>query len=176
MSNSNRAIREHIKKRSTSIRNIAEVGIWDGVTAGGAYFEACRHWDFATGTMLLYTRESGYHSGGWWKNPAYERCYHLSISFRDTLTLQPCGFNKKLARLWCEHIFRDMNRFTWYESPVSDKGKYLGVHHWRVFCDPAWKPIIPPKEVYSRDNTPSDYKTTSEISNLRASAQSAEGN
>ena len=30
-------------------------------------------------TSLIYTMDEGMHSIGWWKNPDYARCYHLSL-------------------------------------------------------------------------------------------------
>lgn len=151
-----------VGKSSILARTLAERGVWDGVRPEGAYYESCRQYEPVTGTVLIYTRENGYHTGGWWKNPAYERCYHLSISFRDPKTRQPRDFDVPLAELWCREILRDMIRFTWFESPKTPEGRALDVRHWRVFCDLAWKPIVPPGEVYSRGDTPAGYRTTSE--------------
>lgn len=37
------------------------------------------------------------------------------------------------------------------------------VHHYRLFCDKAWKPILPRGEVYSKDWTPADWKSWSDV-------------
>ena len=59
-------------------------GTFDGRYAD-AYFQNCRMVHPFRGITIAFTRDVGYHSSGWWKNPDFERCYHLSIwkSFSD---------------------------------------------------------------------------------------------
>lgn len=115
------------------------------------------------GTTLLFTRESGYHSGGWWKNPDYERCYHLSVSFFDPETLSPRPFSQKDADHWVKMFFRGNERLLWCEPPATKNGRALGVWHYRLFCDEGWQPIKPRGEVYGREFTEAGWKSFSEI-------------
>lgn len=46
----------------------------------------CSGFHESSGTKLIFTRDAGMHSSGWWKNPDYERCWHLSLSFVSPLT------------------------------------------------------------------------------------------
>lgn len=62
------------------IRQVASSGFFDGQTVD-SYFEDCRWFLQKYGCFLVYTRDVGHHSCGWWKNPDYERCYHLSLSW-----------------------------------------------------------------------------------------------
>lgn len=129
---------------------------------------ACAHYDRATFANMIFSRDAGMHSSGWWKNPDYERCYHLSISFAVASSLigvQPTRLphNPKEAALWCEALFGEDKRYLWVEGPFSEHGRAYGVFHYRLFCDPAWKPIQPRGEVYSRDWTPADWKGWSDV-------------
>jgi hypothetical protein len=93
------------------------------------------------------------HTSGWFKNPDYERCYHLSLSFWDLERHKHEPFDNKLARIWVNLFYGDWVKYIWEEGP-SDESRERGmgeVRHYRVMCDPAWQPIIPRKEVYSRD-------------------------
>lgn len=117
---------------------------------------------------MIFSRDSGMHSSGWWKNPDYERCFHLSISFSHLSPLigvreQLLPQDHKIARAWCELLFRDHVRLLWAEPPFSAGGKARDVWHYRLFCDPHWKPILPRGEVYSRDWTPADWKSWSDV-------------
>ena len=128
----------------------------------------CSHYHRDTSANMIFSRDTGMHSSGWWKNPDYERCYHLSISFAAVSSLigvapSRLPHNPKEAARWCEVLFGDDKRHLWVEGPFSDHGKAFGVWHYRLFCDPAWKPITPRGEVYSRDWTPSDWKSWSDI-------------
>lgn len=49
--------------------------------------------------IVIMTRDIGYHTSGWWKNPDYERCFHVSISY-------PGGTNKKKDRMAFKIPFR----------------------------------------------------------------------
>ena len=69
------------------IAKVAKNGTFDGMEMTD-YFENCRWFVERYDCIIILTRDVGYHSSGWWKNPDYERCYHLSISF-------PCGLNRE---------------------------------------------------------------------------------
>jgi len=126
----------------------------------------CRHLLAVTpieSARLIYTRDVGHHESGWWKNPDYERCLHLSISFCVNPTDAPLPFRKSFAEKVARAFFGDDCRKAWIEPPYSPEGKRCDVHHYRVFCDPAWSPILPRGEVYDRTNTPASWKSFSEI-------------
>lgn len=112
---------------------------------------------------MIYTRDVGHHSSGWFKNPDYERAMHLSISFCVNPTDQPLPFDRKQAEKIARAFFEDDCSKAWVEPPYSTDGKRCGVYHYRIFCDPGWNPIVPRREVYSKDDTPSDWKSFSEI-------------
>ena len=105
---------------------------------------------------ILFTRDIGYHTSGWWKNPDYERCYHLSISFRG-------GNEKKALAQIIDYLFGSFKNLIWVEPPYSDHGKKMEVWHYRLFCDEHWQPIKPRGEVYSTQFTERNWKSFSEI-------------
>lgn len=139
----------------------AQMGTWDGRSMTH-YFRLCKAFHVPTGTLLILTRDVGYHSSGWWKNPDYERCFHLSLSYHS-----PGGESlpqdHSQSALWIDAIFGDDKRYLWTESPYSHDGKRQDVWHYRVFCDPAWKAILPRGEVYSRELTEAGWKSYSDV-------------
>jgi hypothetical protein len=151
-----------------------------------AYYQRCTHFHWKTGTLIIFTRDSGHHSSGWMKSPDFERCRHLSLSFRapfperdptslaNIFTLSAllrnaervmplAPFNTALAAEWVKLIHGDDRRWSWEEGPFSNEGKELGVRHWRVFCDPVWQAIKPRGEVYSKDLTEKGWRSWSEV-------------
>jgi len=116
-----------------------------------------------TGTTLVFTYDEGMHSCGWWKNPDYERCYHLSLSFFDPITLANVPHNKKIAKEWLDAFYGNDCNYIWAEPPYSNAGKEKDIWHYRLFCDINWKPILPRKEVYSTEFTPNSWISFSEI-------------
>jgi len=60
-------------------------------------------------------------------------------------------------------LFGDNRRWTWCEGPYTDEGKQCGVFHYRLFCDPAWQPLKPRGEVYTREFTEAGWKSYSEL-------------
>jgi hypothetical protein len=128
-----------------------------------AYVDRCRQVDYRNGIVLLFTRDVGHHSNGWWKNPDFERCWHLSVSFFDPLTLEPRQFVAALAWRYAKLMFGADACWSWIEPPYSPAGKLRGVHHYRVFADEAWRPMKPRGEVYSKDFTEKGWKSFSEI-------------
>ena len=122
----------------------------------------------STGTRLIFSFDTGHHSSGWWKNPEYERCWHLSISFHDPLTGKPAPKDVKLTDRWLEAFYGDNRRYVWSESPYSEHGKITDTWHYRIFCDQAWQPIVPRGEVYSREFTEAGWLSFSELQSEHA--------
>lgn len=120
---------------------------------------------YTDGTVLIFTRDEGMHTSGWWKNPDYERCLHLSLSFRDPRTGEPTGHHDRyLADEWCRLFFRHMCRLIWAEPPFSPEGKVHATWHYRVFMAEDWKtPILPRGEVYTREFTKAGWKSWSDV-------------
>lgn len=131
----------------------ASLEIWNGQDSISEnciwYLESC-------GGTVIFTKEVGYHSSGWWKNPEYERCWHLSISFRG-------GNEKKALREIIDNLFKPYQNLIWVEPPYSKEGKSLDVWHYRLFCDINWHPIKPKGEVYSTQFTERNWKSFSEL-------------
>lgn len=132
----------------------AQQGIWEGQEIT-EYFESCIWYSEKYECNMIFTKENGYHSGGWWKNPDYERCYHLSISF-------PGGKNQNKLNKILDGLFGANKKMLWEEPPYSPEGKEMGVWHYRLFCDPNWKAIIPKGEVYNTHLTERGWKSFSE--------------
>jgi hypothetical protein len=131
---------------------------------GAHYLESCKALHQPTGTLMIYTRDSGHHTSGWFKNPDYEYCLHLSLSFREPSDPdQPRDFDKALAAEWAELFFGENKRFIWAESPKSPEGIFLQVQHYRVFCDAHWQPFVPRGEVYSTEFTEKGWQSWSEL-------------
>lgn len=135
-----------------------------------AYLDYC-HFDSAlTRTRVIFTRDSGHHLSGWFKNPEFERCWHLSLSaFPDNVqtdghlleTHQPAT-----QRLFLRAFFKGDAPKTWLESAKTPEGQRLGVVHFRLFADPRWVPIHPRGEVYTREFTELGWKSASELGNV----------
>jgi|SRR6478672_6289943 len=129
--------------------------LWQGKEIDD-YFRKCQWYSQKYECIIIFMRETGYHSGGWWKNPDYERCWHLSISF-------PGGRNQKHFEKIINSLFGDNKRYLWTEAPYSDQGKQSEVWHYRLFCDENWKAIMPRGEVYTTHFTEQGWKSFSEI-------------
>jgi hypothetical protein len=112
---------------------------------------------------IIFTRDIGHHSSGWWKNPDYERCFHLSISFLVNPTDEPLPFRPKIGERIAKAFYGEDVRKVWCERPYSEEGKIRDVHHYRLFCDPLWTPILPRGEVYRKDETPAGWLSFSEL-------------
>ena len=126
-------------------RRCAMAGFFDGTAATQWLVQYCRHetpW-MDTDARIVFTRDVGHHSSGWWKNPDYERCWHLSVSFRD-------GYTKARGDAMARMFFGSDVRKCWIEPPYSAEGRQIEVWHYRLFCDAAWCPIQPRGEVYTK--------------------------
>lgn len=143
--------------------NQAFSGMFDGTGKTMGYLEACRAIHVPSGTIMIFTRDEGYHSSGWFKNPDYERCIHLSLSFRDPLTLKYVSKDNKLTKEWVDLFFHGCMDKVWAEPPSYEEGKKTETWHYRVFCDPMWQPLLPRGEVYSKEFTEKGWKSFSEL-------------
>lgn len=139
-------------------------GFFDGSDSAllKPYFNLSKQIHEPTGTSLIFTRDVGMYKSGFLKNPDYDNCHHLSISFWDFTKEQPVaqGYDFKTAEAWVRAFYGKHTRYVWEESasPESD----IQVRHYRVFVDPMWFPIIPRKEVYSKDFIEKGWKSWSD--------------
>lgn len=141
------------------IQFAAKKGIWDGKTIT-QYFDSCK-WLFPQyPATVIYTKEEGYHTGGWWRNPEYERCWHLSMSFKS-------GSEKKVKQIMIDHFFHPYQNYLWAEPPYSKEGIQMDVWHYRLFCDLNWSPIKPRGEVYDSNFTEVGWKSFSELNKIQ---------
>lgn len=128
---------------------------------------ACNHFFYSAGwpvaLIVGFTRDVGHHSGGWWKNPDYERCFHLSMSALDPETMGSLPRDRKSFLRMARAFFGDDIKYSWVEPPYSVAGKSADVWHYRVFCDEAWGAIKPRGEVYSKELTESGWKSFSDL-------------
>ncbi len=168
----------------SKIRRRSLTGFNDGSDSATTmnYIAECSFFHGLTGTIILFTRDQYHHTSGWMKNPDYERCQHVSVSFREpqpnwafdrlanprTLAalgavIPPAPFVLKEAMVWVEKILWPDAALSWMEMPFSPQGKELSVRHWRLFCDEAWKPIHPRGEVYSTEFTELGWRSWSEL-------------
>lgn len=141
--------------------------VFDGRESSAArrYLNDCSHYHGPTCCYMIFSRDTGHHSSGWWKNPDYERCFHLSMSFvaYERGRSHHLPFDSRMAGKWADAFFGHDVKNVWIEPPYSDVGKAQGTHHYRLFCDAAWKPIKPRGEVYNTDWTPADWKSFSDL-------------
>lgn len=142
-------------------RHAASGSYFDGRNEFSPYFLKAKQFHAASGTLMIYTRDVGMHSSGWFKNPDYERCLHLSLSFWDAKSKTPTAFDDKLMRVWVNLFYGHWGRYVWEESQ-SRTDNPAEVRHYRVLCDPRWQPIIPRGEVYTRDFIEKGWKSFSD--------------
>lgn len=155
-----------MEKTRAALCAAASTGFYMGLVREArdeAYIARCRQVDYTEGVVLLFSRDIGHHRSGWWKNPDYERAWHLSVSFFDPKTLEPRQFDSRAAWRYAKLMFGDDAALAWIEPPYSPEGRARGVHHYRVFADEGWRPIKPRGEVYTRDFTEAGWKSFGEI-------------
>jgi len=148
------------------MRRRAQYGTYNGIPEAsgmGRYLDRCRAYHQATGTVLIFTRDAGAHDGGWFKNPDYDQCYHLSLSYRDPATEAPRPHDHRQSRAWAEAFFQQHCRLLWVEPAYCPEGRRAEVYHYRLFCDRSWQPLLPRKEVYSTAFTEIGWKSWSEL-------------
>lgn len=135
---------------------------YDGRNTMTPYFQLA-HRVHDSGASLLFTRDFGMHSSGWFRNPDYDRCMHLSIGFFDMDTSQPRPFEKQEAEMWVKLFYPKWQALIWHESSVMEKSDDRPeVHHYRVMMDAHWQAIKPRGEVYSRELTEVGWKSFTE--------------
>jgi hypothetical protein len=145
-----------------TMKRHAESGTWSGCEQT-PYFDACRRTDNSLGLQLIFSRDVGHHSSGWWKNPEYQRCRHLSVSFFDPETLGNKPRDRKRTSVLLQGFFGMNKRWLWCEPPYSEHGKKVDVWHYRLFADQGWTPILPIGEVYNRDFTEAGWLSYSDL-------------
>ncbi len=148
-------------------RKRAMTGLYDGTAHSSAYLNYCTHVHPTSGTNLIFTRDAEQHFGGWLKNPQFERCWHLSLSFFDPEASECAPKNRKLTLEWIEQFFGLNASKLWAEPPYSPQGRARDVWHYRLFCDEHWQPILPRGEVYSTRFTEIGWKSFSELQWLK---------
>lgn len=148
-------IMSKIEQLVINARLAAACGVFDGTMLTKPYLDSCTHLYPLMHASIIFTRDVGYHSGGWWKNPDYERCFHLSVSFAD-------GFTRSRGNILAKAFFGHDVKLLWVEPPCTKQGKHVGVYHYRLFCDEGWNPIKPSGEVYS-PKMPIGWKSFSEL-------------
>ena len=167
-------LEKHYESVMRQMKNAARKGEFDGrlTNTGRAYMNRCGRADVVTCTKLIFTRDTGHHTSGWFKNPDYERCLHLSMSpipmsggivGLDGMPLTVGELDKKTEQRWVKAFYRDCLELVWAESPKSAVGKQASVWHWRVFCDEHWEPILPRDEVYSREFIEKGWRSASQV-------------
>lgn len=143
-------------------KTIAKFNTWDG-RGMTPYLESCHHADRNEGVELIFSRDTGYHTSGWWKNPDYERCWHLSLSFFDPIAMEPCPRNAVLTKELIDAFYGRDKKLIWSEPPYSPAGKAKDIWHYRLFCDAGWRPIKPRGEVYGRELIEAGWKSYSDV-------------
>lgn len=143
----------------------AAVRTCDGTEASLPILTANTALHYPTGTQAVLSRDTGHHTSGWWKNPDYERCLHLSLSFVDPETGSSREKDKKLTAQWIDAIFGANNRLLWCEPPFSHQGKKRDVWHYRLFfADKGFSvPILPRGEVYTKEFTDAGWLSFSDV-------------
>lgn len=150
------------------MKRIARYGFYRGgieTREERRYFDRCvRAFGSFPVTRLIFTRDAGMHASGWWKNPDYSQCLHLSLSFVDEETGASTPKHGKLTEEWVALFFGDWKRLVWCEPPFSPDGKRNDVWHYRVFTSPDFSvPLLPRGEVYSRELTEAGWKSWSDV-------------
>lgn len=120
------------------------------------YLAECRWKVNELECTVLFTRDTGHHSCGWWKNPDYELSYHLSVCFFG-------GKDQKAIEKLLDGLYGEHKKWVWVEPPYSDAGKTKEVWHYRLFADENWQPIKPRGEVYTKEFTEAGWKSYSAV-------------
>ncbi len=163
-------LERYMRVVSSDMVKAAFRGIFDGTRTYKmqTYMQKCYRDDERTGTVLIFMREQGYHSSGWFKNPEYERCFHLSLSpgqgkIIDVVPNRLAESDWKTWQKWVSAFFGNDVKYVWTEGPQSNAGKARNVWHFRIMCDMHWQPIIPKGEVYSMEFTEHGWKSASQL-------------
>lgn len=150
---------DHLKMRS----KLGVEDLKDASLRNEIYRSTCTGRHMKEGVTILLTRDTGHHTCGWWKNPDYEACIHLSLSFFDPETKMPRKKDRKITDSIIERVFGPTKNFIWSEPPYSEQGKRMDVWHYRVFYDPQFlAPILPRGEVYNKEFTEAGWLSWSD--------------
>lgn len=160
---------------AAQMKQVAKKHPWNGEEDGDGIqtLMLCRRIDTETGASLLFTLDYGHHFSGWWKNPDYEKCFHLSIASLSmllqlhhpnspALNSMP-ELTKKVREKWAEAFYQERTRLLWIEPPVSEKGRLVETWHYRLFVGPGNVPLLPRGEVYTKKFTEIGWKSWSEV-------------
>jgi hypothetical protein len=166
MSNYKAQIRK--ERLAKSVKMIKRRASKESVYYGGADARALAPftWDIIIdnlGVRIIFTRDVGNHTGGWLKNPDYERCYHLSLSFRTANGKSLLPQNKRIAMELVDLFYSFDSRLLWVESASSRAGVLHDVWNYRLFADRNWQPIQHREEVCTKELTDKGWKCFSEI-------------
>jgi hypothetical protein len=114
--------------------------------------------------QCLFTLDTGYHASGWWKNPDYDTCWHLTISYHEMERGELLPQDHKTSWRIVRAFFEANHKFVWSEPPFTADGKKYDVWHYRLFIDRATGlALFPRGEVYSRELTEKGWKSFSEL-------------
>ncbi|MHC4298779.1 MAG: hypothetical protein ACYS7Y_15990 [Planctomycetota bacterium] len=166
-------LEQHMGRIASRMRQKADMFPWDGRAGSGAEILARHcHRDKKTGASIIFTLDFGYHACGWWKNPDYDRCYHLSLASmglalgkqlpQSVLSDIP-DLTQKSREAWCKAFFAENCRLLWIEPPHTPEGKCHETYHYRLFIDESGVPLLPRGEVYSRELTEAGWKSWSDL-------------
>lgn len=177
----------HMASIARQMKAAARKGFFDGANTPRNlhYINRCSRVDPVTCTKLIFTHDIGHHTSGWWKNPDYERCFHLSLSpfepssglvdVRGVLYPTQAELDPKLRLQWAKTFYQDHVSKTWIEPAYTDFGKAAEIWHYRLFLDKALEPILPRGEVYSKELTEAGWKYFSEVHAEREFHNEVEG-
>lgn len=155
-----------IENIAAYLKRQAMFDLYDGIPdqRSRSYLYKCTAAHLPGWTCAILTRDIGHHSSGWWKNPDYERCWHLSLSFRDPANGALRTRDKELTQQWIEAVFGETKNLIWAEPPTYPEGKKNDTWHYRVFWSEGWKaPLLPRGEVYTREFTPANWLSYSDL-------------
>ena len=136
----------------------------DSAAADQAKTEHCRFYIQPLKALGIFSLDTGAHASGWWKNPYYDTCWHLSISFQDIESGDKAPQDHNTAWKIVRGFFQAHARLVWSEPPRSKDGHAVDVWHYRLFVDRATGlPILPRGEVYTKTFTGAGWKSYSDV-------------
>jgi hypothetical protein len=119
----------------------------------------CRFYIAPWKALCIFTLDIGTYTSGWWKNPDYEACWHLSISYVDLESGDRAPQDHKKSWKIIRAFYESHYKWVWSEPPYSKEGKAVDVWHYWLFM----LPLFPRGEVYSRELTEAGWKSFSEV-------------
>ena len=109
-------ITQSMENLATAMKKHAKRGYFDGKIYG-AYFAKAKRIHAETGAMLLFTRDVGYHTSGFFKNPDYERGKQSSPEAKFILVISlkadgSHGVINSMKRIWRQRVRTDERQAT----------------------------------------------------------------